>query len=272
MSSSLRAALLVLLAAPLVACRTGSNYVSPIGPRYAGAPPQPARVPTDTLRVVSFNVEFSMHVDRAIALLTSEPGLRDADVVLLQEMSETAVRRIAESLGVGYVYYPAIHHRRTRRLFGNAVLSRWPIVDDAKLMLPHVSRYAGMQRIATAATLQVGPTRVRVYSAHLGTPLDVGASARRDQLRAVLADAAAYERVIIGGDMNDGRVGAVAATAGYAWPTAHGPRTTRLGRWDHIFLRGLTSPDTRAAGTVLDARQASDHRPVWAVGVLDYGR
>jgi endonuclease/exonuclease/phosphatase family metal-dependent hydrolase len=267
-----RARLLLLLAAPLAACRTGTNYPSPTGPRYAAPARAVALAVPETLRVVSFNVEFSRHVDRAITVLTSEPALRAADVVLLQEMSETAVRAIADSLGLGYVYYPAIYHTRTRRQFGNAVLSRWPIADDAKITLPHVSRYARTQRIATAATLQVGPTRVRVYSAHLGTPLDIGAGARRDQLRAVLADAARYDRVVIGGDMNDGGVGAVAAAAGYAWPTARGPRTTRLGRWDHIFLRGLTAPDTLAAGTVLDARGASDHRPVWAVGVVEHGR
>lgn len=268
MPPSLRAALALALTAPLAACRTGINYPSPTGPRYSAAPPERSGAPGDTLRIVSFNVEFSLHVDRAIALLASEPGLRGADVVLLQEMSEPAVRAIAAALGAGYVYYPAIYHTRTRREFGNAVVSHWPIVEDAKLTLPHVSRYARTQRIATAATLQIGATRVRIYSAHLGTFLDVGAAARRDQLRAVLADAARYDHVILGGDMNDGAVGRVAASAGYAWPTEHGPRTTRVGRWDHIFLRGLASPDTLAAGTVLDARGASDHRPVWAVVLL----
>jgi endonuclease/exonuclease/phosphatase (EEP) superfamily protein YafD len=54
---------------------------------------------------------------------------------------------------------------------------------------------------------------------------------------------------------------------GYAWPTKHGPDAPRLGRWDHIFLKGLTSPDSAAAGTVLDVRRTSDHRPVWVVAM-----
>jgi endonuclease/exonuclease/phosphatase family metal-dependent hydrolase len=107
-----------------------------------------------------------------------------------------------------------------------------------------------------------------VYSTHLGTVADIGSGRRRDQLRAILADAADYPLVVIGGDLNDATVGLVAEEAGYAWPTREGPRTTRFGRWDHVFLKGLESPDMAASGTVVDARQVSDHRPVWALGIL----
>ncbi len=260
----------VLALSLLAGCRSGLNYPGPVGPRYAGAPPAAAArgARGDTLRVVTFNIAFARRVDGAIALLASEPALRGADVLLLQEMDAAGTRRIAEALGLGYVYYPAISHHRTHRDFGNAVLSRWPIVEDAKIVLPHRSRYAHTQRTATAATLRVGDTPVRVYSVHLGTVVDVGPGARREQLRAVLADAARYPRAIVGGDLNDTGVGRVARDAGYAWPTERGPRTMRLGRVDHVFLRGLASPDTAAAGTVADTRGASDHRPVWAVGLL----
>ncbi len=266
--SRLAAAVVALLL--LGGCRTGRDYPPAAAPRYAGVPPGAAAANRsgDTLRIVSFNIAFAKNIDGAIALLSSDPALRGADVILLQEMDAPGTRRIAEALGMGYVYYPAILHRRTRRDFGNAVLSRWPVVEDARLVLPHPSRYARTHRTATAATLRVGARRVRVYSTHLGTFADVGPGARREQLRAVLADAAAHPLVVIGGDLNDGGVGDVAGDAGYAWPTREGPRTTRLGRWDHVFLRGLASPGTAASGTVLDARGVSDHRPVWAVGIL----
>jgi endonuclease/exonuclease/phosphatase family metal-dependent hydrolase len=261
----------VRLAVPLVlallaGCRTGRNYTSPEGPRYAGNPPA-ASAPEDTTRikVVSFNIEFSMQVDSAIVLLANDSALRGASVILLQEMNEHATRRVAEALGVWYVYYPAIYHFRTRQLIGNAVLSRWPIVEDRKIILPHVARFAGTQRTATAATILVGSQLVRVYSTHLGTPGGTGGSARRKQLRAILADAAPYQRVIIGGDMNDANVGKIARDMGYAWPTERGPPTSLLGRIDHIFLKGLSPPDSAAAGAVLDAGHISDHLPVWAV-------
>jgi endonuclease/exonuclease/phosphatase family metal-dependent hydrolase len=255
----------------VVACRTGRDYADARGPRYASGPPGTAeqRGPgPSTLRIVSFNIEFAQRIDGAIALLRSDSALRGADVILLQEMDAVGTQRIAHALGMGYVYYPAIHHRRTRRDFGNAVLSRWPIVEDAKLVLPHPSWYARTHRIATAATLHIGSTRVRVYSTHLGTMGDIGARGRQGQLRAIIADAAAYPLVVIGGDMNDATAGRVAQRAGYAWPTQHGPRTTRFGRWDHIFLKGLQRRDTAAAGTVVAPYRVSDHQPVWAVVLL----
>jgi endonuclease/exonuclease/phosphatase family metal-dependent hydrolase len=270
MRMRLYAALLLALA-PLAGCRTGRSYIDPVGPRYAGGPRvvrASTRADADTLRLVSFNIAFAAHADSAIAVLTSEPALRGADVILLQEMDEQATRRVADALGMWYVYYPAIFHLRTRRDFGNAVLSRWPILQDAKLVLPHVSRYARTHRTATAATIRVGDSLVRVYSTHLGTMADVGSAARRAQLRAIIADAARFPRVVIGGDMNNAGVGRVARELGYVWPTEQGPRTTRMGRWDHIFLKGMRSPDTGAAGTVLEVRRASDHRPVWSLALL----
>ncbi|HET6836798.1 MAG TPA: endonuclease/exonuclease/phosphatase family protein, partial [Gemmatimonadales bacterium] len=175
---------LVLL---LTTCHTGRNYTSAGGPRYAGGTPDtvgeenPSGV---TLRVASFNIEFSQQVDSAIAVLRREPGLRDADVLLLQEMTAEATKMVALALGLRYVYYPAFYHYRTRRDLGNAVLSRWPIIDDKKIVLPHRSRFVGTQRTATGATLRVGNRQVRVYSTHLGTMGDVAPAARREQLAA----------------------------------------------------------------------------------------
>src|SRR5688572_9573980 len=266
-----RFAYLLIATILLAGCRTGRNYPDTEGPRHAGRP-APGRTvrPTrgDTVRIVSFNIAFGRRADSAIVLLKSNPALRGADVIRLQEMDAQSTRRVAHSLGFGYVYYPAIYSLRTQRDFGNAVLSRWPIVEDGKIVLPHVSRYARTQRIATAATIRIGKSNLRVYSTHLSTIFDVGEGARRDQLRAILADAKKYPRVVIGGDMNSNSVGRVARDMGYAWPTERGPHTTRGARWDHIFIKGLSIPSAAAAGTVRDARGASDHRPVWAIAIF----
>jgi endonuclease/exonuclease/phosphatase family metal-dependent hydrolase len=265
-----RAATLLLLAfVALAGCRTGRSYTDPHGPRYAGAPSSDVRAPAaaDTLRVGSFNIEYAIEIDSAIAVL-ADSALRGADVVLVQEMDERGTKRLADALGMRYVYYPAIYNLKTQRDFGNAVLTRWPVVDDAKIVLPRLSRYARTQRTATAVTIRVGGSAVRIYSTHLGTLADIGSSDRADQLRTVIADAARYDRVIIGGDMNAAAVGQIARDMGYSWPTQRGPHTAVLGRLDHIFLKGLSSPDSAASGTVLNNRHASDHRPVWAVALL----
>ena len=251
-------------------CRTGYDYHSATGPRYSGVHPGApieSCVHPCTLRIVSFNSHFARDIDGAIALLASDSALRGDDLILLQEMDAAGTQKLAKALARSYVYYPAIFHHRSRRDVGNAVLSRWPFVDDAKLVLPHASRYSRTHRIATRATLRIGASRVRVYSTHLGTIADIGADRRRDQLRFIFADARDSQFVVIGGDLNDASVGLIAPEASYTWPTRLGPRTHRLGRWDHIFLKGLESPDSAAAGTV-DSQGVSDHSAVWAVGII----
>lgn len=263
------AGLLAILVA--AGCSTGHNYPDAAGPRYAGPHPvlpPPAPLEDDTLRVVSFNIEHAARVDSALRVLAETPELRDADIVLLQEMDEAATRRIADGLRMGYVFYPASYRSGTGRDFGNAVLSRWPIEDDDKVVLPHRSIFNRSLRTATGATLRIRGRLVRVYSLHLATVVNQWPWHRDDQLRAVLDDAEGYPLVVVGGDMNSGGMGKMAVERGYGWPTRDGPDTVGFWRWDHIFVRGLTAPDAAAAGTVLDNRGASDHRPVWIRVVL----
>jgi endonuclease/exonuclease/phosphatase family metal-dependent hydrolase len=250
----------------LASCRTGLNYPGENEPRYGGAPAV-ARVAnvTDTIRIVSFNIEFAKEMPRSIRILRNTPELRDADVVLLQEMHERSAKMAADSLGMHYVYYPAIYNRLARQDFGNAVLSRWPIVEDAKLILPSRSRYAGTQRIAAAATIRVGQRTLRVYSTHFGTPADLGWEGRVAQMRAILDDARDYPLVVIGGDMNSDEIGRVAPESGYEWPTDTIPKGNTFGRLDHIFVKGFRAI---GAGTTPIPPGVSDHRPIWVRAVL----
>lgn len=264
--------LVLLGVAAGVGCRTGWNYRDTLGPRYAGNPASsgspesagPSGAP-DALRLVTFNVQYARHVDRAIEVLNASGPLQRADIIALQEMDADGTRRIAAALGMAYVYYPAVIHRTTKRDFGNAILSRWPIVEDRKVILPHLARFENTQRIATAATVLVGGVPIRVYSVHLATWVEVSPGSRRDQVQAVLTDARHYNRVIVSGDMNSHGIGAAFQAAGYQWPTEHNPGTDRWFNWDHIFVKGLDAPDRGGSGVVHDARGASDHRPVWAV-------
>lgn len=269
---SRRSALVLLVVCLTVpGCRTGRNYLPDAVPVYEGGPMhQVAAAVTgvDSLRIVAFNIQYSVQIARAVELLLEEPQLRDADILLLNEMDEDGTWLIAEALGMYYVYYPAVRHLRTGRDFGNAVLSRWPIVDHERIVLPHVARFQRTQRTATAATIRIGDVDVRAYSTHLGTFFEVGPVARQEQLMTILADAERFTYAIVGGDMNDTRVGYVAGRYGFTWPTQYGPRTTAFGRLDHIFLKNLPVPDSAGAGTVRDTRGASDHSPVWVRGIL----
>jgi endonuclease/exonuclease/phosphatase family metal-dependent hydrolase len=261
-------------------CRAVVNYQDPIWPRYAGLPParsdsgrlspRAANGQNRTLRVVTYNVQWAKHIDRAIQVLQHREPLTDADVVLLQEMDPDGTRRIADALGMQWVYYPSVIHPKRGLDFGNAVLSRWPIVADHKLILPHVAGLRHAQRIATAVTVLVDSTPVRIYSAHLGTPTDIRPAKRRDQARTIMQDAATYPLVIVAGDMNSHGIGKEFVAQGFSWPTEHNGFTTTFFNWDHVFLKGFAppAPQRKVAGIVRDTLGTSDHDPVWAVANL----
>ena len=261
-------------------CRAVVNYQDPIWPRYSGLPParsdsvrlSPAAVngKNRTLRVVTYNVQWAKHIDRAINVLENRELLANADIVLLQEMDPEGARRIADALGMQWVYYPSVIHPKRGLDFGNAVLSRWPIAADRKLILPHIGGIRHAQRIATAVTVLVDSTPVRVYSAHLGTPSEIRPAKRRDQARAILADASTYPLVIVAGDMNSHGIGKEFVAQGFSWPTEHNGFTTTFFNWDHVFLKGFAPPlaTQKSAGIVRDTLQTSDHDPVWAVAQL----
>ncbi len=243
------------------ACRPGFNYTDPVAPRYAGAA-HTINAPAhgDTLRIVSFNVEYAREYKKAARVLSTARDLRDADVILLQEMTAPATKFIADSLQMRFVYYPAIYNRIMRRDIGNAILSRWPIVEDSKIILPSKSRYAKTQRISTAATIAFGDRRIRIYSTHFGTPADLGWSGRIAQLQRIIDDAARYPLVVIGGDMNSEKIGQVAEKSGYVWPTARIPKSNSFGRFDHFFIHGLSPAGTNTHPV---PRSISDHSPIW---------
>jgi endonuclease/exonuclease/phosphatase family metal-dependent hydrolase len=254
---------------PLAACSAALNYTDPAGPRYGQARVL-AQVPaSDTLRVVTFNIAFARRTDLAIELLRENRELAGADLIFLQEMDAPSAALVADSLGLSWVYYPATHHPETHRDFGNAILSRYPILDDTKLPLPHLARGRRTQRAAVAATLLVGSRQVRVYDVHLATMVGNGPNARRDQLRVVLEDADRYTDAIIAGDFNSETVPALALDHGFRWPTRHLQRTSGLWTFDHVLLRGFSMADSTSIGVVADNLGASDHRPVWAVLVRD---
>ena len=78
----------------------------------------------------TYNLRWGRHVNRAIHVLQTRAPLRGADVVLLQEMDADGTERIANALEMFWVYYPAAIHPKRGRDFGNAILSRWPIVAE----------------------------------------------------------------------------------------------------------------------------------------------
>lgn len=253
---------LLLLALPS-GCRT-LNYPAEGGPVYQGMP----GVVSDTdprLRIVSYNVAYSLRVDLTIEALT-RPPLAGADILGLQEMEAPAVEAIAHRLGYAWIYFPITVHPKSGRDFGNAILSPWPIRNVRKLMLPHKSLIMNQHRTATVADVEVEGRTIRVYSTHLGAPVGTSGGKRKDQIDTILADARETSLpVVILGDFNSLGIARRVAAQGYTWVTAKiGPTTQRF-RFDHILTRGLPEAEAAEAGTWTGGPKASDHHPIWAV-------
>lgn len=248
------------------------SHLDPEGPRYAGIASSPARdEEPDLLRVVSFNVEYAVHAVRATEALRTHPELRTADIVLLQEMDARGTASIASALRMHHVYYPATD--RNGRGFGNAILSRWPILDDAKILLPHPSPTHGGGRIAVTAAIDAPDGTLAVYAVHTETAL-LPIEGRLDQLERVLDDVAARHSptlpVILGGDFNAAepwmiprmREGFLLRGFEHASRSVGATSDYFFGSFalDHVFVRALEPVD---AGTV--RTDASDHRALYVV-------
>ena len=269
---------------PLLAMRVGqpaaTNYTDSTGPLATGRFAPAAPPPTDELLVVTYNLRYGEAISQTIAAFQAVEPLPAADFILLQEMDEAGVVEIAQTLGYDYVYAPA-SVAEDGDDFGNAILSRWPLSDARKIILPGLHPLSGQQRTATRATARVGGADVGhvdvghadvvLYSTHIEiatAPLAL----RTEQMAAVLADvpddAAA---VIIGGDFNvvTGEGVATLAEQYAAGQLDHatpglGPTLTRFGlrpsAADNLFTRGFAVLDAGVLGKV----RASDHFPVWA--------
>lgn len=258
---------LIAVALLVTGCGGPLNFTDPDEPRYEGHPLSEAPPPAaDSLVIVSFNIKFAIDMDGAIALFKSDPVMKKADVVLLQEMDVPGVRKIAHALDMNYVYYPATINPQSQRPFGNAILARWPIEDPRKLPLPHLGRMGKTQRIAVSGTIRPGGHAVRLYSVHMATGMESKGSWKREQALAIAHDAdstGAGMSIVIGGDLNSERVARTFASAGYAWVTQALPSTAGWLSLDHVFLKRIELTRPTARGVVTDNHGASDHNPLW---------
>ncbi len=243
---------------------------------YGGHTERVLPAESDSLVCVSYNIAFSEKLDQALADLESSSHLRQPDVLLLQEMDATGTAYLADRLGMNYYYYPSFIHPHHGKLFGNAILSPWPLENPRFVSLPYPNPLTDNHRAALAVDLKVGQRTVRVVGVHLAT-LIVELDHRIEQA-VVLRDSlvAAVGTTIIAGDFNSGtdwegvRFSRVMRQAGLREARLPAGRTARGGpldvfgyelKLDHIFYR-----DLEVISTGIDrVATASDHFPVWSV-------
>ena len=93
------------------------NYTHPREPFYEGNYAGEQAAYDGSIKVVTWNLNFAEGVITAINALQQVEELRDAHILLLQEMDEASVEQLAQALHYNYVYFPAAIHRRHRKNF-----------------------------------------------------------------------------------------------------------------------------------------------------------
>jgi len=230
----------------------------------------------DSILIVSWNIQYGKNVQQALEEMKDNPPLGDADIVLLQEMDPDGVRLMADSLGFNHVYGPAAVHPHHKKLFGNAVLSRWPIMNHQILILPHETMLTGHRRIAVAADIDLGGRQLRAISIHTATMV-MDQDKRFDQAEAARDSLGSFDGpVLMGGDFNT--VSEYEGTLLRRTMRRLGMKAVRLpdgptisNRYkkipgsvpvlDHLFIKDMTA----GASGIVEEAAASDHYPVWAV-------
>ncbi len=248
------------------------SYTNPEGPRFVGMTTKEPRDFDGEVKVVTYNVKLGKNIEQTIHELDNVHELKDADVIFLQEMDPEGVNDIAHHLQYNFVYYPAAIHPTRGKDFGNAVLSKWPIKNYEKLILPHEHPIRKMYRIAVFALLRMGQLDVLTCCVHTEIYI-LGHEKKLEQVEALVENISRnHPYVIVGGDFNTDieyqieemeRVfrdaGFVRATEGIGATHKGDPLGLIKFESDHIFARGFEVID---AGKVKEAK-ASDHLPIW---------
>jgi endonuclease/exonuclease/phosphatase family metal-dependent hydrolase len=234
------------------------------------------------LRVISYNIHKCIGgVDRKYQPDRVAEVLRklDADVLMLQEVDAGVARSngdkqtelLGDLVGMRYrTWFPNVDIRGGGH-YGNAILSRYPIIESSNidLTIRFKKRRSVLHGVLRVRHDDVDRT-VHLFNMHLG----LARFERRIQLRKFLeCDPFAYMHhetpVVVGGDLNDvyGGLGELLRPSGFRGIEK---RPLTFPAWgpvrplDAIFVRGTVDFLKLSRCESELARRASDHRPLVA--------
>lgn len=235
------------------------------------------------LRVLCYNVHWCLGTDGKYDVPRLADVIRQTkpDLVALQEVDVGVkrsgrvheVQRLAELTGLAARFGPTQHYEGG--LFGNAVLTRFPILDVSIHPLPYTESTAERTtypRGAIAVTI-VAPDGqpLRFISTHFQHNVPEDRVAEAKAVNRLFADPEDGLRTILAGDMNALPDAEPVTELLKEWtnaiddaatPTA--PATKPRSRIDYIFYRSR-SQFRVVESKVIPESIASDHRPVLAV-------
>ncbi|MEU9506419.1 endonuclease/exonuclease/phosphatase family protein [Micromonospora sp. NPDC048170] len=225
--------------------------------------------PPDTVRVAAYNVRMGFGMDGRFDPDALARAVAGADVVALSEVDRgwllngghDTLDLLAERLDMPYVFAPAADP-----LWGDAVLSRWPLDAARTRPLPAVGAPTGAQALGITIDFG-GDVRLAVVATHLQPPPGEDPVVQARAVADFAVRYAAGRPLVVAGDLNTEpgdpafaeftRAGLVDALAA-ARPLPTSPADDPHQQIDHIFVTpGLATRDPAARPTT-----ASDHLPV----------
>jgi endonuclease/exonuclease/phosphatase family metal-dependent hydrolase len=256
-----------LLALPAVLVLT-----APAMPTAAAAAP--------TVRIVSYNIHGGVNVDGQVDPEATARAIEslEPDVVVLNEVGRgwpifgglDAAEWLARRLEMPYLFEPAADLQ-----FGNAVLSRLPVIRSSAGELPFGA--GPQQRSYLSVTFDVGGQELVVLDTHLQVSGSDPATRTR-QIEFLLDAWGGVTPAILAGDMNlqpdeddvqlfldAGLVSVQDRIGAQCEPTAFEPDPDEpCDRPDWIFA----TPDLRLSSFVIERTPASDHLPLAATVII----
>lgn len=140
-------------------------------------------------------------------LITAELRKLNPDVIVLQEVLQhedlpNQAVSLAERLGFGEPHFVSVDPEDAAKRYGNAILTRHPVLKTSSRMLAPASDY----RTAAHALVEVAGRRISIYSTHLHySPNRSGADVRKEQIEDLLDfidETRAGAPVVLAGDFN----------------------------------------------------------------------
>jgi endonuclease/exonuclease/phosphatase family metal-dependent hydrolase len=158
------------------------------------------------MRIVTYNIHKGRGLDGRVSTKRIAKVLAelDADIIALQEVfaecdsHQGQVETLASELGLSAAFGCTRHHRK--RPYGNAILTRWPILSSHEM---DISRIRRERRGCIRADLKTPFGTLHVFNIHMGTSY----FERRHQVRSLLSSKQILEdlsgpRVLVG-DFNE---------------------------------------------------------------------
>jgi len=271
---------LVLLACPYLAAQSNDSLLE------TGAAAKLAKPPDEktAMAIATYNIRW--RTGDELTQICKWLKDKHAVVIALQEVDRAKertkrsnnARAVAEELGMYYAWAApplAKSPKDNEEETGVELLSPYPLRDVMRLVLPHEGP-GGRRRVALGATIEIGKTRVRVYSVHSETRIPIEQKA--DQLRAVLTDLDRFAKslpAVVMGDFNSWEPTSITSvrqlftSEGFSTPFADEDDTFKRNaiifdldlKLDWIWLRGMKAKSFGIDRGVT----VSDHFPLWTV-------